>query len=109
VNNIYNDTDLIKSTLDTLLCTINGLEGCIDTKSWKIVEGARKVYWDYAVWISKQPEFNTNKDLAQLDSVFQRAGWELQGLRWTTTKRSKTIKLKCVEFIDEHNKVWNIP
>lgn len=98
-------------TLNTMLCTINGLEGMIDAGNWSLVNRQRELYLDFKNWIASQKEFQTNNALAQLDKAFTEAGWENQGLRWTkedTSDADEPEQVFVVEFKNKARSKWGI-
>lgn len=107
----FDQAQLVRGTLNTMLCTINGLEGCVDTKSWKIVENQREIYLDFKNWIAEQKEFQTNTALQALDKAFTDAGWENQGLRWTkedSADPDEPEQVFVVEFKNKSRSKWEI-
>lgn len=107
----FDQVALIRGTLTTMLCAINGLEGCVDTGTWKLIDNQREIYLDFKNWIAEQKEFQTNTALQRLDKAFTEAGWENQGLRWTKEDEADSDEPEqvfVVEFKNKSRSNWEI-
>ncbi len=96
---------LVKGTLSTLLPTINGLEGL---EREQMVERLRDLFYDFKNYIGQLPEWQDNDQLRELDEIFDGAGWEDQGLRWTAEDPGDDEDIFVVYFTNKEHTTWRL-
>lgn len=96
---------LVKLTLRTILLTINGLEGL---ERDYMVETIRELLFEFKNFIGELSEFQENQQLAKLDIIFTKAGWDDQGLRWTKEEPDDEECVFIVHFKDKQHKTWTL-
>lgn len=93
----------LMGTLKSLLETINGLEGLHADPSEFLHEYPRTTLYHLISHIGCCQQFRTNEAVAKFDAVFEKAGWDDQGLRWGDDGR-----LYVVEFTNPVKTEWKL-
>ena len=101
---------LLCGTLQSMLETINGLEGLDDGKE-RLVTKQRNLLYEFKNWLGTIAEFQQNSDLRKFDDAFKAAGWDDQGIRWTREDPKDTTQpmdVFIVEFSDKNHTRWKV-
>jgi hypothetical protein len=83
-------------------------EGSDVRHSDRVVETLRAAHTELKNIIALHPDYQDNEALARLDAVYKDAGWDDNGLRWTSEYPSDMEDIFIVEFKDATHETWDL-
>lgn len=95
----------VADVLTSICVAINAAEGC-DHMTVE-AESIREALYVVKNRIGTLPQYQNNRQLGALDAAFTKAGWDHQGLRWTSEDRDIT-DIFIVQFLDTAHTRWKI-